>query len=126
MSRTGQEDSIFGFTDRRQLFYRGRALLRIGGMAEARSALTDALSSYPLDVVGDPAVLRLDLAERLVTEGDLVDAADVAVSVLDELRPDHRAGLFTDAGRKVLTGVVALGRHHPKVEQLHTLTAKAS
>lgn len=67
----GQEDSIFGFTDRRQLFYRGRALLRVGGMAEARSALTDALSSYPLDVVGDPAVLRLDLAERLVTEGDL-------------------------------------------------------
>ena len=121
-----QEDSVFGFTDRRQLFYRGRALLRIGGMAEAQSVLTDALSSYPFDVVGDPAVLRLDLAERLVTEGDLVDAAELAVSVLDELRPEHRAGLFTDAGRRVLTGVVALGRHHPAVEQLKALTAQAS
>ena len=96
------------------------------GLAEAQSALTDALSSYPLDVVGDPAVLRLDLAERLVTEGDLVEAAELAVSVLDELRPEHRAGLFTDAGRRVLTGVVALGRHHAAVEQLAALTAKAS
>lgn len=122
----GQEDSIFGFTERRQLFYRGRALVRIGGMPEARAALTDALSSYPLDVVGDPAVLRLDLAERLVTEGDLVEAAELAVSVLDELRPEHRAGLFTDAGRRVLTGVVPLGRHHSAVQQLGTLTAKAS
>jgi hypothetical protein len=108
------------------LFYRGRALVRIGGMAEARSAVKDALSSYSLDVVGDPAVLRLDLAERLVTERDLVEAAELAVSVLDELRPEHRAGLITDAGRRVLTGVVALGRHHSAVEQLGLLTAKAS
>lgn len=122
----GQEDSIFGFTERRQLFYRGRALLRIGGMAEAHSAVKEVLSLYPLDVVGDPAVLRLDLAERLVTEGALVDAAELAVSVLDDLRPEHRAGLSTDAGRRVLTGVVALGRHHPAVEQLGSLTAKAS
>jgi tetratricopeptide (TPR) repeat protein len=122
----GQEDSVFGFTDRRRLFYRGRALMRIGGITEAQSALRDALSAYPFDVVGDPAVLRLDLAERLVTEGDLVEAAEVAVSVLDELGPEHRAGLFTDAGRRVLTGVVALGRHHSTVEHLRTLTAKAS
>ena len=121
-----QEHSIFGFTERRQLFYRGRALVRIGRMAEAQSVLTDALASYPLDVVGDPAVLRLDLAERLVTEGELVEAAELAASVLDELRPEHRAGLFTDAGRRVLTGVVALGRHHAAVEQLRALTAKAS
>jgi tetratricopeptide (TPR) repeat protein len=121
-----QEHSIFGFTERRQLFYRGRALLRIGRMAEARSALDEALSAYPLDVVGDPAVLRLDLAERLVTEGNLGHAAELAVSVLDELRPEHRAGLFTDAGRRVLTGVVALGRHHLAVEKLDALTAKAS
>jgi tetratricopeptide (TPR) repeat protein len=121
-----QEHSIFGFTERRQLFYRGRALLRIGRMAEARSAFDEALSAYPLDVVGDPAVLRLDLAERLVTEGNLGHAAELAVSVLDELRPEHRAGLFTDAGRRVLTGVVPLGRHHSAVEQLDALTAKAS
>jgi hypothetical protein len=61
-----------------------------------------------------------------VTEGNLGHAAELAVSVLDELRPEHRAGLFTDAGRRVLTGVVALGRHHLAVEKLDALTAKAS
>jgi tetratricopeptide (TPR) repeat protein len=121
-----QEDSVFGFTERRQLFYRGRALLRIGNMTEARAALKDALSSYPLDVVGDPAVLRLDLAERLVTEGDLIQAAELATSALSDLHPDHRAGLFTDAGRRVLTGVLALGRHHSAVQQLDALSARAS
>jgi len=76
-----------------------------------------------LDVVGDPAVLRLDLAERLVLEGDLVQAAELAIAVLLELRPEHRTGLFTDAGRRVLAGVAALGRHHTAVEQLDALTA---
>ena len=124
--RLNQEDSVFGFTERRQLFYRGRALLRIGDMTEARAALNDALSSYPLDVVGDPAVLRLDLAERLVTEGDLIQAAELATSTLSDLHPEHRAGLFTDAGRRVLAAVSALGRHHSAVEQLDALTARAS
>jgi tetratricopeptide (TPR) repeat protein len=124
--RLNQEDSVFGFTERRQLFYRGRALLRIGNLTEARTALNDALSVYPLDVVGDPAVLRLDLAARLVTEGDPIQAAEVAISVLSELHPEHRTGLFTDAGRRVLAGVSALGQHHPAVEQLDALTARAS
>ena len=118
--RLNQEDSVFGFTERRQL------LLRIGDMTEARTALNDALSSYPLDVVGDPAVLRLDLAERLVTEGDLIQAAELATSALSDLHPEHRAGLFTDAGRRVLAAVSALGRHHSAVEQLDALTARAS
>ena len=121
-----QEDSVFGFTERRQMFYRGRTLLRVGGMAEAQSSLADALASYPLDVVGDPAVLRLDLAERLVAEGDLVEAAELAVSVLGELPFEYRAGLFVDAGRRVLTGVEALGPHHPARVQLGALTARAS
>ena len=126
LRRLNQEDSVFGFTERRQLFYRGRALLRIGDMTEAQTALNDALSSYPLDVVGDPTVLRLDLAERLVTEGDPLQAAELAISVLSDLHADHRTGLFTDAGRRVLAGVSALGRHHAAVEQLDALTAKAS
>ena len=46
--RLNQEDSVFGFTERRQLFYRGRALLRVGDVTEARTALNDALSVYPV------------------------------------------------------------------------------
>ena len=123
LNEQDHEDSIFGFTRRRQLFYRGRTVLRIAKVAEARAVLDDALSSYPLDVVGDPAVLRLDLAERLMTEGDFLQAAELAISVLDDLRPEHRTGLFTNAGRRVLAGVTGLGRHHVAVDQLEALTA---
>jgi hypothetical protein len=126
LEKQDQEDSVFGFTERRQLFYRGRTVLRIAKVVEARAVLNDALSSYPLDVVGDPAVLRLDLAERLVVEGDLLQAAELAISVLADLRPEHRTGLFTHPGRRVLAGVTGLGRHHVAVDQLEALTAQAS
>ena len=101
-------------------------MLRVAKLSDARAVLNEALSSYPMDVVGDPAVLRLDLSERLVLEGDLVDAAELAAAVLGELRSEHRTGLFTDAGRRVLAGVTPLGRHHTAVEQLECLTARAS
>lgn len=98
-------------------------MLRIANMPEARAVLDDALSSYPLDVVDDPSVLRLDLAERLAIKGDVVQAAELATAVLSDLPPEHRTGLFVDAGRRVLSGVRPLGRTHPAVQRLDALTA---
>jgi transcriptional regulator with XRE-family HTH domain len=121
-SQTDRVDSIFGFTERRWRFYRSRALLRIGTTAEARAAADDAISCYPIDVVGDPTVVTLDLARRLAFDGDLLQSAEVATAVLAEMRPEHRTGLFTTAGREVLASVSALGRAHPAIQQLQSLT----
>jgi transcriptional regulator with XRE-family HTH domain len=117
-----QADSVFGFTERRWLFYSSRALLRIGTTVEARAAADDAIACYPIDVVGDPTVITLDLARRLAFDGDLLQSAEVATTVLAEMRPEHRTGLFATAGREVLASVSALGRTHPAVHQLHALT----
>lgn len=115
-------DSIFGFTERRWRFYRSRTLLRIGTTAEARAAAKDAIDCYPVDVVGDPTVVTLDLARRLALDGDLLQSAEVATSVLAGMHSEHRTGLFTTAGREVLASVSALGRAHPAVQQLDALT----
>lgn len=121
-SQTDQADSVFGFTERRWRFYHSRALLRIGTTSEARAAADDAIACYPIDVVGDPTVITLDLARRLAFDGDLLQSAEVATAVLAEMRPEHRTGLFTTAGREVLASVSALGRTHPVVQQLDALT----
>jgi transcriptional regulator with XRE-family HTH domain len=120
--QTDQVDSVFGFTERRWRFYRSRSLLRIGTTPEARAAADDAIGCYPIDVVGDPTVITLDLARRLAFDGDLLQSTEVATTVLTEMRPEHRTGLFTTAGREVLASVSALGRAHPAVQQLHALT----
>ena len=120
--QTHQADSVFGFTERRWRFYRSRALLRIGTTTEARAAADDAIACYPIDVVGDPTVITLDLAHRLASDGDLLQSAEVATTVLTGMRPEHRTGLFTSAGREVLTSVSALGRTHPAIQQLRDLT----
>lgn len=114
-------DSVFGFTERRWHFYRSRTLLRIGTAAEARHAAADAIAAYPIDVIGDPTVITLDLARRLAIDGDLLRSAEVAAAALIDMRPEHRTGLFTNAGREVLASVSPLGRTHPAVQQLHAL-----
>jgi len=123
---TRDAQSVFGFSERRWLFYRSRALLRVGTDAEARRAAAEAIACYPPDVVGDPTVVKLDLARRLASSGDPLDAAGLAAAVLTELPPEHRTGLFLAAGRDVLASMPALGRDHQAVRELKALVLHES
>ncbi|MGH3912616.1 MAG: hypothetical protein ACRDTC_04295 [Pseudonocardiaceae bacterium] len=100
-----QEESVFGFSERRWRFYEGKVLSYLGRSDEAWTIHEEALSLYPDDVVGDPALILFDRAISLVRDRQVNTGCQLAERSLFELPQEHRTDLFIRAARRVLTAV---------------------
>lgn len=100
-----QEESVFGSSERRWRFYEGKVLSYLGRSDQAWTAHEEALSLYPDDVVGDPALILFDRAISLVRDRQVNTGCQLAERSLFELPQEHRTDLFIRAARRVLTAV---------------------
>jgi transcriptional regulator with XRE-family HTH domain len=118
-------DSVFGFTERRFLFYSGRTLLHLGDLKGAGDAQDAALALYPSTSVGDPTLIRLDRARLIARSGDVDEACAYALHVLKAVPDGRRAMIYLDYGRNLVEDAVSPeNRSQPAVrDYLDTLEA---
>lgn len=105
-----QAESVFGFSERRFLFYQGRTLTRLRKHKLATCVYEQALTLYPRDVPGDPTLIRLDQASDLVRGGDVPQGIGLAQKTLMTLPVEHRANIFVRAGYSALEDVPHIQR----------------
>jgi tetratricopeptide (TPR) repeat protein len=112
---SSQVESVFGFSVRRRLFYESRILTLIGDHKGAEALQRQALPMYPAYVVGDPALMSLDEAARLVAAKEFEAAASLSADALDRLPPAQRGRMFLNAARSVIDAIPRLHRSLPAV-----------
>lgn len=83
-----REDMAFGYTERQLYFYQGDVLTKLGQTVEAEVVLDQALDKYQ-DHILDQTLIRLDLAQCRLIEGELTEALEVATEALRLLGPDY-------------------------------------
>ena len=74
-----------------------------------------ALSLYPPDVVGDRALIRLDMATCIVRSKDIRSGLDNATDTLLAMPEDHRADIFLRYAWRVAQAVPPRQRSMPEV-----------
>ncbi len=102
LAASQRDESVFAFSERRYLFYRGRTLTWLGRHREASAVHDLAKALYPPDVVGDPTLMQLDRALGFVYVGDIEAACELATRSLTELPAEHRGGIFLHNARRLL------------------------
>jgi tetratricopeptide (TPR) repeat protein len=114
-------DSIFGFSRRRFLFYESRVLLDTGNLGAAWIAQDEALGLYPDEGNGDVTILQLDRARLLVNQGDAHGGCAHAVRTLTQLPEERQAPLFVKRAWRVLASIPRGDRRSPAAAELGEL-----
>ena len=86
--------SVFGFSERRLLFYRGRALAHLGQMSQAEETYANTRTMYDSQFIGDRLMIELDYATALKGAGDNDESCKVALRALRSLPREHLCGLY--------------------------------
>jgi hypothetical protein len=111
------QESVFGISQRRWRYYEGKILSYLGRTEEAWQIHDDALALYPVDVVGDPALIHFDRSVSLI-RGDQVEAGCVlAERTLLELPSVHRTSIFMRAAQRALNAVPPMAYGKPEVQR---------
>lgn len=110
-------ESVFGFSERRWRFYESRTWSLLGDVRSALAGQQRALELYPVAVVGDRALLRLDRARCLVLGDDIADGLLAASEVLTGLPGEHRTDIFRRYSWNVAAAVPARYRNRPDVTE---------
>ncbi|MFE3451513.1 XRE family transcriptional regulator [Nonomuraea sp. NPDC059194] len=84
-----QEDLAFGYTERQLYFYQGDVLTKLGQTIEADMVLEQALEKYS-DHILDQTLIRLDMAQCRLIEGDIDEALKVAIEAARQIKPEYR------------------------------------
>lgn len=108
-------ESVFGFSERRWRFYESRALSLADDIPSAMAAQERAMALYPPEVVGDRALLRLDVARCMVRLGDISAGLQVARTMLLGMPAEHRSDIFLRYAWNVVSVVPARLRTLPAV-----------
>jgi len=95
-------NSVFGFTERRFLIYKGRTLLHLRDLKAAERAQDAALALYPSTAIGDPTLTRLDKAAVIASGGDVDSALAYAINVLHAVPTQRRALIYLDHAANVV------------------------
>jgi hypothetical protein len=105
-------ESVLGFSERRWRFYVSRIVSHLASvstapktLADALAAQSDALTLYPPDVVGDPALIQLDRAVCLVRLADIPEGCELAGTVLGHISAKCETEIIRRRARDVLAGV---------------------
>lgn len=94
-------DSIFGLSERRFLFYEGKALSLLGNTEKAWEVHQRALSLYPSNVATDPMLIKLDRATSMIRGRCISEGIEIASEALSQFPEDRRTKIILDAARQV-------------------------
>lgn len=111
-----RNDSVFGLSPRRRLFYESRILTKIANYPSAQTAHRQALELYPEDVVGDRTIIHLDRAAALIARGDADRGADLISTTLDTLPVEHQATIFTATASRIIVSAPKKVRTLPAMQ----------
>ncbi|MBO3750971.1 helix-turn-helix transcriptional regulator [Streptosporangiaceae bacterium NEAU-GS5] len=118
MSEDDQGDTAFGYTERQLYFYQGDVLVKLGEAMEADIVLSQALEKYAGEPL-DQTLIRIDLAQCRLLEGDPEDAVKTAISALRAIDPIHRTELVIARVNELIKGVTT--KYGPGVNGLDEL-----
>jgi hypothetical protein len=113
MDGSARVESIFGFSERRRLFYEGRLLTMVADYPAAADAHQQARRLYSPRVVGDPAIMSLDQANALIGTKDYETGAELIVETLSGLPADHQTGVFLAVAARAFGAVPAAALRLP-------------
>ena len=125
LDHVGEIDSVFGFSERHWQFYRARTFVELGEFDQAWKAQDCALELYPADVMGDPTIIRLDRAVCLVRRKEIDAGCELAADTLSSLPLEHRASIFLEYGKKILTAVPEKYSNRRSVSQYQAAMAES-
>ncbi|TQM74417.1 hypothetical protein FHX40_1088 [Thermopolyspora flexuosa] len=120
MSSDDQQDLAFGYTERQLYFHEGDALVRLGETIEADYILQKALSQYgPSDWL-DPTLIRFDRARCKLIEGEIEEAARMALETWKELEDAYRTDIVVRRANDLIRQAekAASGSRIPVLEEL--------
>lgn len=100
----GQEsaDTWFGYPGQKHFVHLSQAFTLLSDTPAAYDAQGDALDLTESPSVMTRALIAMDIAACLRTDGDPTAAADMAASVYDELPPSYRQGLVKSRAQTLL------------------------
>ncbi|GAA1004718.1 hypothetical protein Aple_080400 [Acrocarpospora pleiomorpha] len=99
-----QEDTAFGYTERQLYFYQGDVLVRLGETLEADVVLEQALGQYEGEPL-DQTLIRLDLAQCRLIEGEPEEAVELAIRALEMIEKIHRTELVIARVNELIGGI---------------------
>ncbi|WP_344840846.1 hypothetical protein [Nonomuraea dietziae] len=121
MKANEQEDVAFGYTERQLFFYQGDVLTKLGQTIEADMVLEQALEKYS-DHILDQTLIRLDMAQCRVIEGDIDEALEVANNAARLLKPEYRTDFILRPAIEFGKAVEDGGwKDHPGLKEFYEL-----
>jgi hypothetical protein len=93
MSSDAQDDLAFGYTERQLYFHEGDALVRLGETIQADAVLQQALAKYGPSEWLDPTLIRFDRARCKLLEGEIEEAARMALQTWNSLEDAYRTDI---------------------------------
>jgi hypothetical protein len=121
-----QDNSAYAFTTGQLHFYRSHALTTLGESRAAGRAQEDALAAFGPGERLDPTLVHMDRALCMVHEGDVGQAADYAIAVLQDLPSAYRPAIVLRRAHAVIEAVPLPRRATARVKALHELLATAA
>ncbi|MDG4536827.1 helix-turn-helix transcriptional regulator [Streptomyces sp. AV19] len=115
--------SAFGYSESQLRFHGGNAWTHLGETRRARENHERALELYPASELTDRALVQLDQAVCLASDGDTAAAATHAVATLTALPEEHRSALIVYRAKELATTVPATRQKLPEVRELHEMLA---
>ncbi|MGK5548657.1 helix-turn-helix domain-containing protein [Streptomyces sp. URMC 127] len=115
--------SAYGYSASQLHFHAGNAWTHLRDVRRAGEEHKRALELYPPTEYTDRALVQLDQAVCLATDGDTAAAAAHAVTVLSALPTEHRSALILYRARALAATVPATRQKLPEVRELHEMLA---
>lgn len=100
-----QIGSAFGYSESQLRFHSGNAWTHLGDTGRAREQQSRALELYPVGDHTDRALIHLDQAVCLATDGDPAGAAVLATDTIVNLPVEHRSALIIYRARELAATV---------------------
>jgi DNA-binding SARP family transcriptional activator len=116
MPQSAKATNVFGFPERRLMFYAGSALAYAGSMDEALAEQDTALRCYEESDSVDRPLICFDKATALARGHDLTSACQLGVKIL--AASEEPAGVLTERAREFLRSLPAVQRQSEAAREL--------
>lgn len=125
MPASALTDPGLGYTERQYHWTVSNAYTRLGMTDEADAVQQSALRLYEPTEYGDRALIQLDQARCLISQGDLASACQHAVRTITAVPAEHQ-GLVRRSGREFLDQLPPANRNHAAVHELREVLREGS
>lgn len=110
-----KNDLAFGYTERQLYFHQGDALVKLGQVLEADIALQQALHQYSPQEWLDPILIRFDRAKCKLLEGEVDEAVEMVIALMDKLDPSYRADIVLKRAQELADSIEEVAPDHPRL-----------